>query len=107
MPAYAPARDVLNAPDVSRPSRLASLAALVILCWLSRPGDARADSPRFGVKMDVGVPSGAGGSVVYRPVHALRIHAGGGHNLVGPGVQAGISIAPLRTAVSPTLMLDA
>lgn len=71
------------------------------------PAVAHADAPRFGVMADVGVPSGATGSLVYRPFGALRVHAGGGHNLVGPGLLAGITLAPLRRVVSPTLALDA
>jgi hypothetical protein len=56
---------------------------------------------------DVGVPSGGSGSVVYRPIRALRVHAGAAHNLIGPGVQGGLTVAPLSSWVSPTLGVEA
>ena len=84
-------------------SALLAFAALS----LGAISDARADRPRFGAMVDLGVPSGASASAVYRPVRALRFHAGGGHNLVAPGVQAGVSLAPLATWISPTLTVEA
>jgi hypothetical protein len=80
---------------------------LVLALVMSVPATAEAGRPRFGVMMDVGVPSGAAGSVVYRPVGAVRLHAGGGHNLIGPGVEAGLAIAPLGGFLTPSLVLDA
>jgi hypothetical protein len=82
------------------------LCLVLFLACLSWPVAARAEAPRFGVMMDVGVPSGAHGSVVYRPARALRVHAGGAHNLVAPGVQGGVTLA-LGTWVSPVLGIEA
>lgn len=87
--------------------RRSFLIASVALSGMAHAGVARADAPSLGLKLDVGVPSGAAGSLVYRPVRALRVHAGGGHNLVAPGVHAGVTLAPLATVIAPTLVLDA
>ena len=73
---------------------------------IAAPAHARADAPRFGVMADVGVPSGAGGSLVYRPIRAVRLHAGGAHNLIAPGVTAGVTVVPFDFPVAPTLVLD-
>jgi hypothetical protein len=45
--------------------------------------------------LDAGVPDGANGSLVYRPWGWLRFHAGGGTNLVSPGVRCGLSLMAL------------
>jgi hypothetical protein len=62
---------------------------------------------RFGVTTDVGVPDGANAALVFRPIRALRLHAGGGYNLISSGVRAGVSVVPLSSWVSPTLSIDA
>jgi hypothetical protein len=64
------------------------------------------DLTRIGLGTDVGVPDGATASLVVRPVRALRLHVGGGHNYVSPGVRAGITLVPLSWWFSPTLSLD-
>lgn len=63
--------------------------------------------PSVGVMTDVGVPDGATVSLVYRPVSPVRVSLGASHNLVGPGVRAGITLVPVRAWVSPTLSLSA
>lgn len=76
---------------------------------LPTAGDAAA-SPgmaRVGVMTDVGVPDGATMSLVYRPVAPVRVSVGASHNLVGPGVRAGITLVPVSAWVSPTLSLSA
>lgn len=50
--------------------------------------------------VDAGVPDGANASLVYRPFGWLRVHAGGGTNLIAPGVRAGVSLLPLGSAIS-------
>jgi hypothetical protein len=46
----------------------------------------------FGIMVDAGVPDGANASLVYRPWSFLRLHAGGGTNLIAPGVRGGASL---------------
>lgn len=87
--------------------RTALGSIVAALALLAAADDARADAPRFGMMMDVGVPSGASGAVVYRPARAVRLHAGAGHNLVAPGVHGGVSLVPLATTLSPTLVVEA
>ena len=62
--------------------------------------------PSFGVTADVGVPDGANAALVYRPIRALRVHAGVGHNYVSRGVRGGITLVPLASVVTPTLSVD-
>ncbi len=61
---------------------------------------------RFGVTVDAGVPDGAQAALVFRPIRALRVHAGGGYNLVSKGVRGGLTLAPLSSWFSPTLSID-
>jgi hypothetical protein len=79
------------------------MAAVVSI--LGSASVARAE-PALGVMADVGLPDGAIASVVYRPIKMLRLHAGGGHNYVSPGVRGGITFVPLPTWFTPTLSLD-
>lgn len=99
---------------------LGALVALPISAWTApavASPDAQADvvsvaapaaqrSPRIGVSADLGVPDGATLSVVYRPIRALRIHAGLSHNYISLGEQVGVTLVPLSWWVSPTLSLD-
>jgi len=55
---------------------------------------------------DVGAPDGANASIVYRPVRALRVHGGVGHNYVSRGVRGGITLVPFATRVTPTVSFD-
>src|SRR5262249_53583499 len=50
--------------------------------------------------VDAGVPDGANGSLVYRPADWIRVHAGGGTNLISPGVRAGVSVLPFGGGLS-------
>jgi len=68
---------------------------------------AAAESVRtFGVMGDVGVPDGATASLVVRPISAVRIAAGVGHNGISTGERVGVTLAPVRAWISPTLSLD-
>ena len=62
---------------------------------------------RFGLMVDAGAPDGGNASLVVRPIRAVRIHAGGGHNLVSTGVRAGVTLVPLSWWLSPTVTFDA
>lgn len=64
------------------------------------------EAPRFGVMADVGLPDGATASLVYRPIRALRLGAGVGHNMISRGVRGEITWIPLATWLSPTLTVD-
>jgi len=70
-------------------------------------GVASADSPVVGVMTDVGVPDGATASVVVRPVRALRVELGVGHDGAGPGVRAGLTWIPLSSWITPVISIGA
>jgi len=55
---------------------------------------------------DLGVPDGATVSVVYRPIRALRVHAGLSHNMISLGQRVGVTLVPLSWWASPTLSLE-
>jgi hypothetical protein len=69
----------------------------------SRP----AESSTFGLMLDAGAPDGACLSLVVRPWSMLRAHAGGGYNMVGPGVRGGLTLIPFDTFLRPTLSIEA
>lgn len=78
----------------------------IALALLAAAPRAASASPVVGVMADVGVPDGGMASLVVRPFSTVRLHAGAGHNLISTGVRAGVSWAPLRRTVSPTLSID-
>jgi hypothetical protein len=68
--------------------------AAVLLAFTGGVAAAK-PAPRFGVMVDAGVPDGANAALTFRPMGWLRAHAGGGYNLISPGVRGGISLLPL------------
>src|SRR4051794_18607446 len=60
----------------------------------------------WGAALDVGVPDGAGASVVFRPAPWLRFAASGLHNAVSPGVRASATYAPFSPGLTPSLTLE-
>lgn len=56
--------------------------------------------------VDAGVPDGVTGSLVFRPLRPLHVHAGVGTNLISYGVRAGASLYLLPFAVSPSLSAE-
>jgi hypothetical protein len=60
----------------------------------------------LGVMADVGAPDGANASLVYRPLGAVRLHAGVGHNMISTGGRIGVTLIPLQTWFTPTLSFD-
>ena len=62
--------------------------------------------PAFGLMVDLGAPDGIGAAGVVRPLDWLRLNAGLVTNTVGFGLRGGVSIAPFRTFVTPTLGVD-
>lgn len=89
------------------PSRTAgALASLVTAVSLAGGAATAAASPQLGISADVGVPDGGTASLSIAPLPLLRLHAGVSHNLVSPGVRAGVTLVPLSTWITPTLSLD-
>ena len=62
-----------------------------------------APQPRLGVMVDAGLPDGATGSLVYRPLWWLRTELGGGYNLISKSVRGGASLIPFGAGPSATL----
>jgi hypothetical protein len=62
---------------------------------------------RLGVLVDVGIPDGAGASLVVKPTTWLRVQAGAIGNGIGAGVRAGLVLSPLDWPVRPTLSVEA
>src|SRR5262245_26048003 len=63
-----------------------------------RPAD---DLPAIGLSADAGIPDGFIGSLVVRPVPALRLQVGGGSNTASAGVRGGVTLLPF--GVGPSL----
>jgi hypothetical protein len=89
--AGAPAPHDAAAPDARIAMRVASPAS---------------GSRRFGAMADLGLPDGATVSIVYRPIRAIRLHAGLSHNLISLGQRAGITWVPLSWWASPTVSVE-
>lgn len=79
------------------------LAALLLSLW-TRPA---LSAPAWGITVDAGVPDGACASLVWRPTPRLRLHVGAGHNLVSPGVRAGVNVSLFPYWITPALSLEA
>lgn len=60
----------------------------------------------WGVMVDAGVPDGFNGSLTYRPDPQLRLHVGGGHNLIGKGIRGGLTMLTRRGWFSPSLTFE-
>lgn len=63
-------------------------------------------SADVGAMVDAGVPSGAGASIVYRPISPVRLHAGAAHNGVAPGLTGGLTLASPFGVVKPTVSVE-
>jgi len=59
--------------------------------------------PVVGVMADVGLPDGAGASLVYRPLKWLRVTGGGTYNMISSGLRAGASLLPFGWGPSLTV----
>lgn len=68
----------------------------------------RADRSRrfLGAMLDAGVPDGANLALVWRPFHWLRLHAGPSYNLNSFGVRGGVSLLPVDSWITPSLVLE-
>jgi len=78
-------------------ARAADAVAPASIPGISRAADApvTAALPVVGVMADVGLPDGAGASLVLRPKKWLRVTGGGTYNMISSGVRAGVSLVPL------------
>lgn len=79
----------------------------LLLAIASLPSLADAEPGRLGVMIDAGVPDGLTGSLVMRAHPAVSVHAGAGHNLISPGLRAGVSVQPIPWWFRPSLNLEA
>ncbi len=61
----------------------------------------------LGLALDAGLPSGAGVSLLVRPLPWLRLQAGPGTNGAGFGLRGGVTFLPLRSFLTPTLTVEA
>lgn len=61
----------------------------------------------LGLSVDAGVPSGAGASLLVRPLPWLRLHGGVATNAASLGLRGGVSFTPFRSFVTPALTLGA
>ncbi|MHB8876997.1 MAG: hypothetical protein ACYC8T_25150 [Myxococcaceae bacterium] len=68
---------------------------------------AASDEPRVGLVADVGVPDGAGASLVVNPASWLRFQLGAIGNGAGSGVRLGAVLVPFHSALRPTLSVEA
>lgn len=85
---------------------LAVGAAAVIAALAGGVTSASADPLRLGLSADVGVPDGGTASLSMQPLSMLRLRAGVSHNLVSPGIRAGVTLLPLDTWLRPVASLD-
>ena len=60
----------------------------------------------IGLMADMGVPDGFVGALAVRLHRLVRVHAGGGHNTVSPGVRAGVQVLAWTRAVAPYAALE-
>jgi hypothetical protein len=68
---------------------------------------AEESHPFIGVQGDVGLPDGAGASLLVMPVSWLRLHVGGLATLSGSGIRAGVTVVAFpKSGVRPMLGVD-
>src|SRR5438445_421418 len=86
-------------------SPLAARASDVDATYQAAPSAAPAARfPKLGMMADAGLPDGANASLVFRPARWIRMHGGGGYNMISGGVRAGVTLlAPFVVAPSGTL----
>jgi hypothetical protein len=68
---------------------------------------AEESHPFFGVQGDVGLPDGAGASLLVMPVSWMRLHVGGLATLSGSGARAGVTLVAFpKSGVRPMLGVE-
>jgi hypothetical protein len=84
------------------------LLVCVVLLAMAPLATAAAEGEKLlGLQLSVGVPQGFTAGAALRPLPWLRGHAALAHNVLGPGVQGGVTLLPWRGAVTPTLTVEA
>jgi hypothetical protein len=86
--------------------RFALIVSLAVSSLGIAAATAQASPGSLGVMFDAGVPDGLTGSVVYRPLRPVNVHAGLGTNLISLGLRAGASVYLMPTAIAPSLSLE-
>lgn len=90
---------------------LAADEATVSAPLVTSEGDvagAPVDHPLIAVQADVGLPDGAGASLMGMPVSWVRVHVGGLATLSGSGVRAGVTLLAFPSKpVRPMLGVEA
>ena len=95
-------RVLLVAAGLATP--LAAQASDVDVSFQPAPPSAAASKvPKLGIMADAGLPDGANASLVFRPRRWIRLHGGGGYNMISAGVRAGVTLLPFGWGPSGTL----
>lgn len=81
--------------------------AAVAACIVAASSATAIAGGQIGVRLDAGVPDGLNGSLVVRPTPRLRLHAGGGYNLIAPQIHAGVSLSAFPFAFTPAIAVEA
>lgn len=87
------------------------MSAAIISVALLASSTASADDvkPRrkyVGAQLDLGIPNGAGLSVVLKPCKWAHFNAGGTYNGMAPGMFAGLTLDPINFGIAPTLTAE-
>jgi len=89
---------------------VAIIGACAALCLLAQAASAQplpARDHTYGVMVDAGLPDGVNTSFIYRPSPQLRLHVGGGYNLISKGLRAGATMLTNPGTFSGSFSLEA
>jgi len=70
------------------------------------PWYALTPGKKLALAVELGAPQGAAFELVFRPWWWLRLNGGFAYNIIGTGIRGGVSVAPFRLPVTPTLNFD-
>ena len=102
--ADAPAAAAIAAP-AKAPAPTATAAAN------AGPGTGGSGGPeeanKWGVILDGGAPEGVGLMAAWRPLHWVRVSAGGMYNMLSGGIRGGVSLIPFYFPITPSLNFEA
>lgn len=104
-PSAAPAAPASDAPVANGPAAAPAQFSSGTSASVPQVG-GQEELTHWGAMLDVGVPDGAGLSLLWRPVYFLRLNAGLTYNLLGVGVRGGVSLIPFYYWITPSLTLD-
>ncbi len=83
------------------------MAACLGMAGLAGAQPLPARDHHYGVMVDAGLPDGVNTSFIYRPAPQLRLHVGGGYNLISKGFRAGATMLTNPGTVSGSFSLEA